>query len=255
MTTADNAIYDAIGSGYAKNRIADRRWAQQIHEALGAARSVLNVGAGSGSYEPDDLRVVALEPSRKMIVQRPMGSAPVVQGVAEDLPFRDGAFDAGLAILTTHHWLDPERGLAELCRVSHRQVVVTWDPDWFATRFWLIRDYLPQVGELERTLPTLDAVTEFCAARSLQLDVQPLLVPADCTDGFFGGYWRRPQAYLDADIRASMSGLALLDEDIVERAMQALRTDLETGAWQRRYSDVVQLMQADLGYRLLQISS
>lgn len=253
MANTDHAIYDAIGGGYATNRAADHRWAQQIHRALGSARSVLNVGAGSGSYEPEHLRVVALEPSRNMITQRPNDSHPVVQGMAEGLPFRDGAFDASLAILTTHHWRDVALGLGELCRVSRRQVIVTWDPDWFAEKFWLIRDYLPQVGELERGLATLSVVSDFFEARGQQANVQPLRVPADCTDGFFGGYWKRPEAYLDAAIRASISGLALLDPAVVARAMRALENDLDNGDWQRKYAELAKLDEADLGYRIITV--
>lgn len=244
-------IYDEIGSGYSANRMADPRWEQAIHNALGAAQTILNVGAGGGSYEPERLSVVALEPSRNMIRQRQQASPPVVQGVAENQPFRDGAFEAAMAVLTTHHWTDPVRGLDELCRVSRKQVVVTWDPDWFATRFWLIRDYLPEIGELERGLATVNVVTDYFERRGAGCRVEPLLVPADCTDGFFGGYWKRPQAYLDANIRASMSGLALLDAAVVGSAMERLEADLSRGVWQRRYPELAGLSEADLGYRIV----
>ncbi len=245
------AVYDEIGEGYATNRSADSRWERQIHDALGPAQTVLNVGAGSGSYEPPQPHVVALEPSTKMIRQRVVGGHPVVRGEAEHLPFPDQTFDAAMAVLTTHHWSDPVRGLSELCRVSRRRVIVTWDPDWFASRFWLIRDYLPDVGAMERKLATLSLVTEVLSQHGSQVSVRPLTVPADCTDGFFGCYWKRPRAYLDAEIRASISGLALLDQDLVSGVFKKLEADLASGAWQRANAELAERSEADLGYRLV----
>ena len=240
-------IYDDIGTGYAGNRRTDSRWEQQVHAALGNAAKVVNVGAGSGSYEPQNAEVIAVEPSSTMIQQRPAGAAPVVQAVAEQLPFADDSFDAALAVLTTHHWRDARAGLAELARVAHRQVIVTWDPLWFATKFWLVRDYLPQVHEFEKDLATLDTVTATLGS----LEVQPMMVPADCTDGFFGAFWKRPRAYLDAQVRASMSGLALLDQSEVDAAMHRLEQDLDSGAWQEQNRELQDQASADLGYRLI----
>ena len=247
MSAESNPVYDDIGLGYAGNRRTDPRWESQVHAALHGAKRVLNVGAGAGSYEPAFAQVVAVEPSVTMIAQRPAGAAPVVQAVAEKLPFADDSFDVAMAILTTHHWSDAAAGLRELQRVAARQVIVTWDPNWFAHNFWLVRDYLPQLGEMEKGLATMDAVVA-------SLDVvtnEPLKVPADCTDGFFGAFWNRPQAYLDAAVRASISGLALLDQRQVDAAMAQLARDLDSGAWLARNQALQELQALDLGYRLL----
>ncbi len=243
----ESAIYDGIGIGYSANRRTDPRWEKQVHAALLDARTVVNVGAGAGSYEPGFAEVIAVEPSETMIRQRPRGTAPAVQAVAEKLPFSDGRFDVALAVLTTHHWSDPKAGLEELQRVSKKQVIVTWDPDWFASWFWLIRDYLPQVRENERDLATLQAVVANIGASR----IEPLRVPSDCTDGFLGAFWKQPRAYLDAGVRASMSGLALLDQGEVEVAMTKLDEDLASGAWTERNSELEGLSSVDLGYRLV----
>jgi len=241
-------VYDRIGASYRNQRRPDRRIAERVVAALADASSVINVGAGTGSYEPADRRVVGVEPSRVMIAQRPRGSAPVVQGVAEALPFPDGTFDAAMAILTVHHWRDFRRGVDEMQRVARRRVVVlTWDPDCFANSFWLVRDYLPEALERERGLPTVnDVVAALCRSR-----VEAIPVPHDCTDGFFGAYWRRPAAYLDAGVRASISALARLEDELVRVALERLADDLSSGAWERRYGNLYRLEQVDLGYRLV----
>jgi SAM-dependent methyltransferase len=190
--------------------------------------------------------VVALEPSSVMIAQRPAGAAPVVQGRAESLPFPNATFDVGLAILTVHHWHDARAGLAELRRVSTRQVVVTWDPEHHRA-FWLQRDYLPEIYQRESRLATLDTVV----TELREPQVRTLRVPADCTDGFGGAYWRRPDAYLDPNVRAAISGIALLDPDLVDSAMARLRDDLASGRWQDRNADLASLDSLDLGYRLV----
>lgn len=241
-----SAVYDGIGVGYADQRRPDPRWERTIHVALGDARTLVNVGAGTGSYEPRDHATVAIEPSPVMLAQRPRGSAPAVQGVAEDLPFRDGAFDASLAILTVHHWADATRGLAELRRVARRHVILTWDPDAFAD-FWLVRDYLPEWYERESSLATLAMIS----ATFGDPTIMSLPVPADCSDGFGGAYWRRPAAYLDPRVRASISGLALLDQARVDSALTRLATDLERGRWHERNAGILELSELDLGYRLV----
>lgn len=243
----DSPVYEKIGQGYARSRQADPRWAQQIHAVLKGVRSLVNVGAGSGSYEPDFVDVVAVEPSPVMIRQRPAESAPVVCAVAEQLPFADDTFDVAMAILTTHHWRDARAGLLELRRVARAQVVVTWDPQVFAEQFWLIRDYLPEIGQRELALATLPTVVDVLD----DAQVSPLLVPADCIDGVLGAFWRRPEAYLSTELRAAMSGLALSDPQIVERAMTQLQADLDSGAWQRQNAAVLDLDELDLGYRLV----
>ena len=173
------AVYDEIGQSYVVTRQPDTRIAQAIRAALGAARTVLNVGAGTGSYEPADLQVVAVEPSHAMIQQRPAGTAPVVQAVAEHLPWSDAAFDAALAILTMHHWHDRAAGLAELRRVArHRVVLLTWDP---ACRdaFWLTTRYVPAILDLD--VPRFPSIAELSRCLG-QIETRPLPIPHDCQD-------------------------------------------------------------------------
>jgi SAM-dependent methyltransferase len=249
MTTARDP-YAVLGTAYATRRRADPRIADLIRTALGDARTVLNVGAGTGSYEPTDRRVAAVEPSTVMICQRPAGAAPAVRGKAESLPFADHAFDAALAILTVHHWASAPAGLAELSRVARRQLVLTWDQEIFA-RFWLVRDYLPQIAEHERHLACLAIVQDGLARGGHEVTTREVPVPADCADGFLGAYWRRPEAYLDPAIRASMSGLALLDAGVVAAGCRRLAADLASGQWHQRHGYLLDRPELDLGYRLV----
>jgi SAM-dependent methyltransferase len=167
--------------------------------------------------------------------------------VAEHLPFAAGTFDAALAVLTHHHWADAAEGFAELRRVADRQVVVTWDPALLADRCWLITDYLPEVAANEAGLATLDAALDALDV----IDVVALPVPADCTDGVFAAYWRRPEAYLDPAVRRAISGLALLDDAVVVPAVQRLAADIESGAWARRHADLLDRAELDVGYRVV----
>jgi SAM-dependent methyltransferase len=239
-------IYERIGRGYAQRRRPDPRIAARIDRALGNARTVVNVGAGTGSYEPDDRTVVAVEPSPVMIEQRRADAPPVVQAVAEGLPFGDDAFDAALAILTVHHWTDPEQGLYELRRVAGRQVIFTWDPTRLAT-FWFTRDYLPEAIALDEGFTTLEPTLALLGSAT----VESVPVPHDCRDGFFAAYWRRPEAYLDPAVRAGISGFGLLDRALVEPALARLAADLESGEWHRRNAALLGLDELDLGYRLV----
>jgi SAM-dependent methyltransferase len=240
-------IYDRIGSEYASRRGSDPHWAARIHRALEGGHTLVNIGAGSGSYEPVFMSVVGVEPSLVMIRQRSPSAARAVCGIAERLPFRDGTFDVALAVLTVHHWVDPAGGLAEMRRVARKQVIVTWDPDVFARQFWFVRDYLPEAATRESGLATLATVIAHLAPAC----VEPLPVPADCTDGFFGAYWKRPHAYLDADVRRAISGLALLDQNVVSDAVERLRVDLVSGHWHARNAASTHLSEIDLGYRLV----
>ena len=243
--------YDVIGRGYATRRRPDPRIAAAIREALGDAGSVVNVGAGAGSYEPVDRPVVAVEPSWEMIGQRRSGAAPVVRAAAETLPFGDAAFDAALAVLTLHHWLDRAAGLAELLRVARRRVViVNWDPAG-RDAFWLTREYIPALVELDTVLfPT---APELEAALG-PLRVVPLPVPHDCVDGFLGAYWRRPDAYLDADVRGAMSTFGRLGPEAAQSVTEGLARlgdDLATGRWEARFGHLRDQEALDLGYRLV----
>ncbi len=189
--------------------------------------------------------MIALEPSRRMIAQRGARAAPVVQGVADAMPFPDQSFDVALAVLTAHHWPDATAGLAEMRRVAARQVIVTWDPGLFAERFWLVRDYL-SVEDPDDLFAGRRIASQLRNVRTV-----PLPVPHDCTDGVFGAYWRRPEAYLDAHVRASISGLALADPAIVQPALARLEADIRSGAWHRKYADLLDVEELDLGYCVL----
>lgn len=209
------------------------------------AESVVNVGAGAGSYEPRDRRVVAVEPSLTMIRQRAARSAPALRADAAALPFRDASFDAALAILTLHHWPDRERGLAELARTARQRVVLlTHDPA--ASGFWL-EEYFPRMFERVRgILPPLEELRR-CLGRSVVFDVA---VPRDCSDGFLGAYWCRPEAYLDADRRSAISAFATAPAAELE-GLARLRADLASGEWERRHGALRERTQIDLGYRLV----
>ena len=220
---------------------------QAIQGVLGDARTVINVGAGTGNYEPPDREVVGVEPSTVMIAQRPSGTPPVIGAAAEALPVRNGAFDAALAVLTTHHWDDVSRGLAELRRVAERQVIVTFDPDRNGA-FWLVRDYLGASIALDRArTPSLATLEDHLGP----LQVQPLPVPRDMQDGVLAAYWARPHAYLDAEVRANISSFAQLAPDTVDRAMRALAEDLADGTWERRNVELRNLDAYDAGYQLI----
>lgn len=239
--------YDTIGRGYSAVRRPDPRIAAQVRSAIGGARSVVNVGAGSGSYEPDDVTTVAVEPSELMVRQRPAHAAPVIRAYAEALPFPDGAFDVAMAILTVHHWRDRSLGLSELVRVSRRQVVVTWDPKLFAERFWFERDYLPRDHEDDAS-GALPAVRRVLGSRAA---VEPVLVPTDCRDGFYAAYWSRPEAYLDPSVRQGISAFASEDQSRVRDAVRRLSRDLASGSWDARHPGLREQMALDVGYRMV----
>jgi SAM-dependent methyltransferase len=233
--------YDRIGGGYARRRQADPRIGARIREAIGQADLVLNVGAGAGSYEPTDCRVVAVEPALTMIRQRGAIPGAAVRARAEELPFGDKRFDVATAILTVHHWVDWRAGVLEMARTARRLVLFTWDP---TASFWL-EEYLPAVWEEDRRkFPDPRAIASLLGgARSV---VTP--IPSDCTDGFLGAYWRRPDAYLDPGVRASMSTLAAgASVDGLDR----LAADLSSGDWKRKYGDVLAANELDVGYRLV----
>jgi SAM-dependent methyltransferase len=238
--------YDTIGRGYDAHRRPDPRLAAAIVEALGPAPSVVNVGAGAGSYEPADRPVIAVEPSAAMLAQRRPGAARAVQASASDLPFREGAFGAALAILTVHHWPEPARGLAELVRVARERVVIlTWDPR-ARFDFWLVDEYFPDLVAIDRTIfPALDDL----AAALGPVEARPLPIPHDCTDGFLGAYWRRPAAYLDAGVRGAISTFTKLADPAP--ALARLAADLADGTWERRHGHLRARERLDLGYRLV----
>lgn len=242
------ATYDTLGATYARTRQPDPRIAAQIHAALGDAADVVNVGAGSGSYEPPQT-VLAVEPSRVMITQRPPGAAPAVRSVAEHLPLRDNAADAVMALLTVHHWADLTTGIRELRRVArHRVVVLTWDQHIFRERFWLVRDYLPEAAAYDdtRAVPADQLLDLLGGGRQ-----EPVRIPHDCVDGFGAAYWRRPDAYLDPRVRAGISMLAQTGDDALAPGLTRLADDLRTGRWHTRYAELLTRETIDVGYRLI----
>ena len=236
--------YDRIGVGYSDYRRPDPRVAARVDAALGHCTSVLNVGAGTGSYEPSNRSVLAVEPSAEMIRQRPRAAARAIQADAMRLPFKDGSFDASLAILTVHHWRDRQRGLEELRRVARERVVIlTWDPEH--PGFWLVRDYLPHIVEIDRRdFPTLREIGNALGP----VESEVLAIPADCKDGFLGAYWRRPAAYLDPRVRAAISIFSKVDAGA---ALARLEADLADGTWLSRYGELLARSELDVGYRLI----
>jgi len=239
-------LYDTIGATYTVTRRTEPRIAAQVWAALGDARTVLNVGAGTGSYEPPDRDVIAVEPSAVMRAQRPAGAARCVATAAENLPFEDQSFDAAMAFATVHHWRDPIAGLREMQRVARRVVVFTCDTtEWsWRRRFWLIRDYLPEVAGSRVGLATE-------LGRAIGARIEPVLVPWDCADGFFEAYWRRPEAYLDENVRRGISVWTAVGREAEQRAVHDLSRDLASGRWAERNRDILDLEEAELGLRLL----
>lgn len=239
-----SASYDRIGRNYSNRRRPDPRIADLILHALDDAQSVINVGAGSGSYEPTDRLVTAVEPSIEMIRQRPPSDATVVQGYAEDLPFPDDAFDAALAILTIHHWDDKALGFAEMCRVARdRIVLLTFDPEHRGS--WLL-DYFPEFsGQDEIRFPRMSEYERWLGP----VDVTTVPIPHDCTDGFLYAYWRRPHAYLDPEVRAAISSFWALED--AKSGLSRLESDLNSGVWDERYGSLLECEACDFGYRLV----
>ena len=242
------AAYDRIGVGYRRARQPDPRIAARLEAALGDAGSVLNVGAGAGSYEPADREVTAVEPSRVMIDQRPPRSAPVIQASAEALPFDDDSFDAAMALITVHHWRDVGAGLAEMRRVARGPVLVlSFDPEplaglWFG-------EYFP--GALRYHAEAMPDVGELAALLEPGADVEPVPIPSRCSDGFFCALWDRPELHLDPQVRQGSSVWHAIGAEESERGLAALRADLESGAWDERYGALRRQPELDVGLRLL----
>jgi SAM-dependent methyltransferase len=240
-------LYDTIGATYTATRRTEPRIAERVWDALGDAQTVLNIGAGTGSYEPADRDVTAVEPSAIMRSQRRPDAAPCLAGSAEHLPFADQSFDAAMAFSTIHHWPDPIAGLHEMRRVARRVVVFAFDTS-HADEFWLTRDYLPEVTDLRacRVLTSLPKLGDSIGAL-----LEPVPIPWDCVDGFYEAYWRRPEAYLDERVRRGISLFAAVGPDAEERAVHDLRGDLSSGQWAERNHGLVNLDAAELGARLL----
>jgi SAM-dependent methyltransferase len=242
------ALYDSIGLKYAEFRRPDHRIASTIDAALGDAKSVVNIGAGAGSYEPLSRTVLAVEPSEVMIRQRPTGAAPCLRGSAEALPLETASFDAAMAVLTIHHWTDLERGLGEMARVARkRTVLLTWVPD--AAPFWLTEDYFPEIAAHDRKIFPSSAVLTAMLERMIgPVHTAPVPIPHDCADGLLCAYWRRPESYLNAEVRSAISSFARID---AEAGLTRLGTDLSSGRWAECNRHLLTLDTLDLGYRIV----
>lgn len=238
-------IYDTIGSGYARKRQPDPRIAEQLFKEFQGAEKILNIGAGSGSYEPPGIDLIALEPSQKMIDQRPPDAHPVIQGSAESLPFENQHFSHTVTVLSMHHWADRKQAFAEINRVTRdRFVALSWNPG--SVPFWLTRDYFPEIFEIDQSIfPNVEEISQHFS----EVEMRPLLVPEDCIDGFLAAYWKRPEAYLDQAVRDSISSFTKL-KDVTE-GLDRLRSDLESGAWHTKNESILHAPSLDAGYVLI----
>lgn len=248
VRVAGDYDYERGGRGYAVQRRTDPRIAAHLHSALGSARTVLNVGAGAGSYEPEDREVTAVEPSESMRSQRPAHLATAINAVAEDLPFADGSFDAVMATVTIHQWPELDRGLRELRRVSRGPVVILAIDGPALGRFWLA-DYAPElIASEQRRFPDIEHVRAVLGGAST---VTSIPVPVDCIDGFGEAYYARPEGFLEPAVRQSQSAWGFLDAAAAERAVDHLRADLESGEWDRRYGSLRDQPEYDGSLRLI----
>jgi SAM-dependent methyltransferase len=241
-------LYDRIGDGYSRTRVPDERIGTLISDALGDAVTVVNVGAGTGNYEPCGRDVTAVEPSAAMIAQRPEASAPVVRACAEALPFPNQSFDAAMAIWTIHHWTDWQAGVREMQRVSRdRLVIATWDSA-YQDEFWFTREYLPEAAAADAAnFPALQHLVDLVGPA----EVRPIPIPHDCTEGFMAAYWARPPAFLDPAVTRNFSTFSHVDPEALQRGLSALSRDLESGTWERHHRDLLATETLDLGYRLI----
>lgn len=246
MTTAR---YDTIGAGYARTRKEDPRLMARIEAALGDSRTVVNVGAGAGSYEPRGRHVVAIEPSDVMAAQRPRGVAPAIRAWAHDLPLRDDAVDAAMAVLTIHHWDEGrERGVRELRRVARGPVVILTIDAEVGARMWLA-EYLPEVAELDRRIfPRLDDLARWLGGDA---DVEAIPIPRDTCDWTLMSFWAHPERVLDEDARNATSGFARMPREVVDRVVAAVRRDLADGTWDAKHGELRALAEYDAGLRLV----
>lgn len=237
-------IYDKIGETYNRERWPDPRIEEKIHRKLLGIRSVLNIGAGTGSYEPKDKIVIGLDPSMVMLKSRLPGAAPCVMGGAEALPFKTSAFECSMVILTMHHWSDWKKGIQEALRIcKYRLVIVTWDPGHAG--FWLTQDYLREIKKVDSAkFPKMEDLR----AALGNISIEPVLIPGDCKDGFMGAYWQRPEAYLDESKRKSISSLALNSS---VPGLEKLRRDISSGEWEKKYGYLRNESELDIGYRLI----
>ncbi|MCU0268508.1 MAG: class I SAM-dependent methyltransferase [Acidimicrobiales bacterium] len=242
--------YDSIGDRYSLTRREDPLLAERILHALSDSATVVNVGAGTGSYEPDDRHVIAIEPSDVMAAQRPAGRVPALRGSAVPLPLRDRSVDAAMAILTVHHWDDQtEDGVRELRRVARGPVIIVTVDVEVCARMWLLRDYLPEVVELDRaTFPTIDRLVGWLGGT---VEVEPVPTTSDTPDWSLASFWAHPERVLDEAARRATSAFSRLRPDVVARAVASVGRDLRDGTWDARNGHLRALQEHDVGVRLL----
>lgn len=241
--------YDKHGQKYSGYRRTDPRIEEYVYTGLGSAKTILNVGAGAGAYEPEDRYVIAVEPSRVMRSQRQHANKmPAVIGTAESLPFDDDSFDASMAMVTVHHWLDIRKGLQELRRVTREQVLImTFDPDALDD-FWNAH-YFPEIVEVEKSrYPTIDFITK---ALSGNCEVQSIPIPFDCEDGFQEAYYGRPEAFLEKEIRLSQSAWGFVSDEVEEQLVKSLSDDLKSGEWDKKYGKFRRMSSYTCALRLI----
>lgn len=240
--------YNRMGLNYSDFRRPEPRFEAAIWEALGDARSVVNVGAGSGSYEPPDREVIAIEPSPVMIAQRPPGAAPALEGVAEDLPLDDQSVDAAMGVLTIHHWQDLDAGLAELRRVARRRIVLLTLDAEAASEAWLIKDYFPEAGSMDRdVMPSRARIRASLPGARFE----PVPVPRGCLDGFTIALWDRPEWLLNPEVRRASSIWHRMPSAAAEHGLERLRAELENGRWDEKYGHLRSEPELDIGLRLV----
>ena len=236
--------YDQLAEQYRKYRKPDPKIAARIQFHIQGAQRVLNVGAGMGSYEPEGCEVIAIEPSYEMISKRKRTKAILVQGFAQDLPFRDNVFDISMGILTMHHWSDIAIGLQEMLRVSKNKIVLfTWIG--YGSDFWL-EEYIPEIkGVDEKLFPTLEELNRLLGT----ISVETIEIPYDCTDGFMCAYWRRPAAYLDPNVTKAISTFSRIPD--FQEGFNRLQDDINSGMWHKKQNHLLEKESFDLGYRLV----
>ena len=241
------AIYDQIGVGYTVTRRTDPKIEAQIKSELVNAKSIVNIGAGAGSYEPKGMNLVAVEPSIEMINQRSLGSYPVKQAKADKLPFPDKSFSHAMTVLSMHHWENRQQAFDEIKRViTTRFVAITWFPD--LAPFWLTRDYFPEIYEIDRQIfPSINELKKSFK----NTEVKPLLIPDDCKDGFLACFWKRPEAYLHKNVRSAISTFSKIKN--LEVGLEKLENDLTTGEWKKRNVDLLSKSWIDVGYRIVSV--
>ena len=240
-----DAIYDDIGNNYSVTRCTDPKIAKQLYDELDGATRIVNIGAGTGSYEPENIELVAVEPSSVMISQRKVGSHRVEQAFAENLPFENGSFSHAMTVLSMHHWQNRARAFNEINRVATEKfVAITWDPK--SEPFWLTRDYFPEIYEMDkRIFPDLEELNKYFD----EVTIRPLQIPSDCKDGFLAAFWKRPEAYLSRKVRQAMSPFSKLKN--LSEGLQKLEADLASGLWARNNHAILGSAYLDVGYRVI----